>query len=1076
MSAGARAGMQRAVAEPQPTPEAPRPSTRAAPRVQRATLRLSEPHDASEREARHVARKVMAQPAAVVFARERVSLLAARAPANAAPPKPATPPPDQVSPELTAEIRAELGGGQPLSEDTRNFMEPRFKANFAGIRIHTDGRAGSIAARLGASAFTFGRDIFFANGAYRPDDPAGMELLAHELTHTIQQREVVQRGVVQRGVVQRGVVQREVDPAAGSDVVVAERTGPQVQRGIISRALDWIADKAYYIPGFRMLTIVIGRNPINMEKVDRSGENILRALIEFIPGGHLIVEALENHGVMKKGGKFIEEQFAALGDLGAAIRDALMEFIDSLGWRDIFHLGDLWDRAKRIFTTPVDKAIDFGKNLVTGIAKLVKEAIIKPLGRWAANNIPKWNLLVGVFGKNPVSDEQESPASALIGSFMELIGQQEIWENIKKGNAVSRAWQWFQTAMKGALALVVSIPGRVIDTLRSLTIFDIVTLVGAFKKIVGAFASFVGDFFKWAGTTVLNLLEIIFSVVAPAVVPYLKKAGSAFSTIIKAPGRFISTLVKAGKQGFNQFKVKFVDYLRDALFKWLLGSSEGASIYFPKSFAPIELLKLGLSVLGLTWQNLRGKLVAATNETVVKALEAGFDIAVKLVKEGPAAAWEELVKNLTNLKQMIVDAAIDFVKGEVVKIAIEKLVSFLTPAGAFIQAIISIYRTIMFIVQKLAEIGRLVAAFIDGLAALANGVVSAAANKVESVLATGLSLAISFLANFAGLGNIPKKVMEIIKKIRAPVDKAMDAVVKWIVDGARKLGKFVAQAGVPHDPQERLRLASQASIAIASRLPKTGLTAPLIAKAHDAIKLRYALTELTPYQQAGAWYVRAVVNPPLVWRLPLPGETAGTGGIAQVATQTGPGGVVTAGVRGELQPGIGRRGMESALATPANLPGLASSYLQGYRRAHLYGPGFGDETAVGLMYASVEVNNQLQSNGRVYGIEGYARQIRDHVARLNGRVGVEVIATSFRDPPPGVPQPLGQPVLREVGYRFAIVNSAGAEVRFRFGQPTASIACAPPRPNGTGGQGKPYVEKLRELLEYLGSRSQRTGL
>ena len=459
--------------------------------------------------------------------------------------------------------------------------------------------------------------------------------IAHELTHTIQQRETVQR---------------QVAPAARDNVVVKERSGPKVQRGIVSRALDWIADKANYIPGFRMLTIVIGRNPINMAKVDRSGENILRALIEFIPGGHLIVEALENHGVMQKGGKFIEDQFAALGDLGAAIRDALMEFIDSLGWSDIFHLGDLWDRAKRIFTAPVDKAIAFGKNLVTGIATLVKDAIIKPLGRWAANNIPKWNLLVGVFGKNPISDEKESPASALIGAFMELIGQQEVWENIKKGNAVVRAWQWFQGAMKGALALVVSIPGRVISTLKSLTIFDIVTLVGAFKKIVGAFASFVGDFMRWAGTTVLNLLEIIFSVVAPSVVPYLKKAGSAFSTIIKAPGRFISTLVKAGKQGFNQFKAQIVTYLRDALFKWLLGSAEGAGIYFPKSFAPIELLKLGLSVLGLTWANIRNKLVAATNETTVKALETGFDIVVKLVKEGPAAAWEELLKTLSNLK------------------------------------------------------------------------------------------------------------------------------------------------------------------------------------------------------------------------------------------------------------------------------------------------------------------------------------------------------------------------------------------------------------------------------------------
>ncbi|MDV3456336.1 DUF4157 domain-containing protein [Sphingomonas sp. HF-S4] len=839
-------------AEATPAPRAAEPGKSNGHRRVQTSLKLSDPGDAAEREAVATARTVMRMPEPVVSPRARVPMLAARAPSAA--PAPSKAPKDEVSPELTAEIKSLAGSGRPLSPDTRSFLEPRFKANFAGVRVHTGGKAENLATRLGARAFTFGKDIFFNAGAYKPDSPEGMELIAHELTHTIQQREVVQRDVIQRE----------------EAVTVQQRTGPEVQRGIVSEALDWIADKANVIPGFRLFTIIIGRNPVNMSSVDRSGANILRALIEFIPGGGLIVQALENHGIFEKGGKFIEDQFAALRDLGGAVRDALMEFIDSLGWRDIFRLGSLWDRAKRIFTTPIDKAIAFGKGLVTGIAELVKDAIVKPLGRWAAANIPKWNLLVGVFGKNPISDEGESPASQLIGAFMELIGQQEIWQNIKQGNAVAKAWEWFQKAMKGALSLVTSIPGRVMSTIRSLTIFDIVTLVGAFQKIVGAFSSFVGDFIGWAGGTVLSLLEIIFSVVAPQVVPYLKKAGGAFSKIIKAPGTFISTLVKAGKQGFNQFKAKFVTYLRDALFKWLLGSAEGAGIYFPKSFAPLELLKLGLSVLGLTWANLRAKLVNATNETVVKALEEGFQIVKTLVNEGPAAAWQELLKSLSNLKNMVVDAAIDFVKGEVVKIAIEKLVSMLTPAGAFIQAIISIYRTITFIVDKLAQIGRLVAAFIDGIAALANGIVGAAANKVESVLAQGLSLAISFLANFAGLGNIPKKVMQLIKKIQAPVNKAMDKVVTWIVEGARKLGKFVAQAGVPQDPNARLKLASTAAVAAAKRLSGK-VTAPLLNAAFVVIQTRYALTSIDAFQRGGQWFARIVINP----KTETPLETAG---------------------------------------------------------------------------------------------------------------------------------------------------------------------------------------------------------
>jgi hypothetical protein len=857
---------------------APTPSRhRESPRP-RTALKVSSPSDAAEREAEATARRVMRMPVPArvgpVLAQSplqparapMVSVPRPQAPPGAAAPPPKARPPEEASPELESAIKKEKGGGRSLPADVVGFMAPRFKADFSGVRIHTGGKAENLATRLGARAFTFGRDIFFNAGQFQPATPEGMELIAHELTHTIQQREVVQR---------------EVQPDS-APVEVRETSSPQVQRGIVSEALDWIADKANVIPGYRLLTIVIGRNPINMSTVSRSGANILRALIEFIPGGGLIVQALENHGVFEKGGKFIEEQFAALGDLGGAMRDALMEFIDSLGWRDIFRLGSLWGRAKSIFTVPVEKAISFGKNLVSGIAEIVKDAILKPLGRWAASNIPKWDLLVGVFGKNPISDEGQSPASALIGGFMELIGQREIWDNIQKSGAVGKAWAWFQGAMKGALALVTSIPGRVMDTIRSLTIFDIVTIAGAFRKVFGAFASFVGDFMRWAGGTVLSLLEIIFSVVAPSVVPYLKKAGGAFSSIIKAPGRFVSTLVKAGKQGFNQFKAKIASYLRDALFKWLLGSAEGAGIYFPKSFAPLELLKLGLSVLGLTWAHVRTKLVAATNETTVKALETGFDLVKTLVTQGPAAAWEELLKSLSNLKAMVIDAAIDFVKGEVVKIAIEKLVSFLTPAGAFIQAVMAIFRTIMFIVNKLSEIGRLVAAFIDGLAALANGVVTTAAGKVESVLATGLSLAISFLASFAGLGNIPKKVMEIIKKLRAPVDKALNAVIKWIVDKARKLGKWVAQAGVPHDPNERLKLAARAALPAARALKGKGkISAAMLERVLGFLKTRYALSVIQPFEAKGQWMIRLKINPETV----LPSglilvEGTGTGGRA----------------------------------------------------------------------------------------------------------------------------------------------------------------------------------------------------
>lgn len=77
--------------------------------------------------------------------------------------------------------------GQPLDANTRAFMEPRFGRDFSAVRVHTDSRAADSARAVNARAYTVGNNIAFAAGRYAPRSQDGMKLLAHELTHTIQQ-------------------------------------------------------------------------------------------------------------------------------------------------------------------------------------------------------------------------------------------------------------------------------------------------------------------------------------------------------------------------------------------------------------------------------------------------------------------------------------------------------------------------------------------------------------------------------------------------------------------------------------------------------------------------------------------------------------------------------------------------------------------------------------------------------------------------------------------------------------------------------------------------------------------------
>jgi Domain of unknown function (DUF4157) len=96
--------------------------------------------------------------------------------------------------ELENSIQQARSGGQPLLGSIRKPMERAFGADFSKVRIHADSQANQLNQSIQAKAFTTGQDVFFRQGAYQPESPGGQELIAHELTHVVQQNvSMVQR-------------------------------------------------------------------------------------------------------------------------------------------------------------------------------------------------------------------------------------------------------------------------------------------------------------------------------------------------------------------------------------------------------------------------------------------------------------------------------------------------------------------------------------------------------------------------------------------------------------------------------------------------------------------------------------------------------------------------------------------------------------------------------------------------------------------------------------------------------------------------------------------------------------------
>jgi len=90
--------------------------------------------------------------------------------------------------EASSGFKQRLGTGAPLDSESRAFFEPRFGRDFGDVRVHADAQADFAARSLSARAFTLGRDMVFAAGEYDPRSEAGRSLMAHELTHVVQQR------------------------------------------------------------------------------------------------------------------------------------------------------------------------------------------------------------------------------------------------------------------------------------------------------------------------------------------------------------------------------------------------------------------------------------------------------------------------------------------------------------------------------------------------------------------------------------------------------------------------------------------------------------------------------------------------------------------------------------------------------------------------------------------------------------------------------------------------------------------------------------------------------------------------
>lgn len=302
-----------------------------------------------------------------------------------------------------------------------------------------------------------------------------------------------------------------------------------------------------------------------------------------------------------------------------------------------------------------------------------------------------------------------------------------------------------------------------------------------------------GDIARAAWTFFSNLLSLI-GLPPQLVVEILAKAAGAIGDILKDPIGFLINTLKAMKEGFSRFFANALTHLMNGITGWLFGHMREAGIEPPEDFSLRSVFGLVLQVLDVTRARILERLARQVDARTMRRIRQFLGVAEGvwawvriLFEQGPAGLWRELVQRLRNLWDMVLDSVIGWVTERVITEVTKKLLTMLDPSGimAVVNSVIALYRAIESFARYLREMLEIVSRVLDGIGGIARGAIDIAAGFLENAMARALPVAIGFLANQAGLGNLANRIREFMEGVRARVDAALD----WLIERALSAGR-----------------------------------------------------------------------------------------------------------------------------------------------------------------------------------------------------------------------------------------------------------------------------------------------
>lgn len=576
-------------------------------------------------------------------------------------------------------------------------------------------------------------------------------------------------------------------------------------RSVVAEVVEPMLESDELGPVWGLTTKVLQVNPLTGEGVDAPTAEIIADFLRLI-GQEQALDQMQQRGTLQETADWLDKQLATFSSLLAELG-----LLFSAAWAAIQPenlpnlMTDLASLAQRVFGF-IGRVADFAETVFTKVVELLKHVLLGLLSDFA-HDTDGFHIVTVILGKDPFTEEPvPRTAENIIRGFILLLpGGAAQYQQLAEAGVIEQAGSRIESALADLGISWEYVQGLFRDIWESLSLEDLADPMAAFQRILSQFGEPITRIFAFIQVVVGEVIKLILALTnAPTdvVESIFNNAMQAFEDIKADPVGFLQNMMETLKAGFQGFFDHITDYLLQGLTDWLFRGLRDAGIEPPTDLSLESILDLVLQVLGLTMDRLWELLADNIGQENVDRIRGAIDQLsgawsfVQDVQEGGLGAiWEHIQSQISGLWDMLLDKAMEWITENIITRVTARLLSMLDPTGvmAVVNSFVAFFNAIQSAIEYIRDMLDIVNDYTTTMAAVARGDLGPGAEKLEQGLASSIPVAIGFLANQVGLGNIAERISEIIESIREVIDRALE----WLMAQASRLGNAALGAFRP---------------------------------------------------------------------------------------------------------------------------------------------------------------------------------------------------------------------------------------------------------------------------------------